>query len=131
MVSMARVTLASAFACIAQSAAAEDTVSGRIIATVLSDRYTELEQETWWEENMAGRPHQITGRVEDVTKGTFSGYWVNLNVGSDIIVRCGLGGEHEEIARYLKKGQAFTCRGEPSDTWTAIFGIMFEMDFLE
>lgn len=105
-----------------------DTISGKEIAAGVSDSKTELEQESWWDENMGGKLHEITGTVTDVEKGTFSGYWVTLDAGRNIMVRCGMSGQWDGIVQKIKKGQKYACKGYVSGTWTAIFGIAFSVD---
>jgi hypothetical protein len=63
-----------------------------------------------------------------VEKGTFSGYWVNLDIGRNIKLRCGVEGESEAIAKSLKKGAPFTRKGKVGSSWTAVFGVMFTME---
>ncbi|WP_152544424.1 hypothetical protein [Brucella rhizosphaerae] len=98
------------------------------IAKGLSRKKTELEQEAWWDEKMAGKTYQLTGKVTEVEKGTFSGYWVNLDIGKNIMVRCGMSSEWEDVVKKIKKGQQFSCTGEVSSTWTSVFGITFRVD---
>ena len=105
-----------------------DTITAREIASGISENNTELQQEAWWEEHMARKRHEITGRIDDVSEGTFSGYWVDLKIGRDITVRCGMDDEHKSIVVPLRKGQQFTCKGVVSGTWTALFGVMFSME---
>lgn len=105
-----------------------DSITAKQISAGLSDNKTELEQEAWWAENMAGKLHEITGRVSDVEKGTFSGYWVTLDIGRDIMVRCGMSNRWDGIAQKIKKGQKHTCRGYVGKSWTAILGIAFSLD---
>jgi len=114
-----------------QSVKAEDakpTITAKQIAAGLSQSKTELEQEEWWDENMAGKYHTVIGKVTDVQKGSLSGFWVNLDIGRNILVRCGLSDAWKHAAREIRKGNAFTCRGDVSRTWTQIFGIAFSMD---
>lgn len=105
-----------------------DTITAKTIAAGVSERKTELEQTAWWEEHMAGKLHEVSGKVADVEEGTFSGYWVNMKIGRDITVQCGLGSEFKATAVALRKGSPFTCRGTVSSTWTAIFGVHFIME---
>lgn len=120
--------IAAAFLLHPVFAAAQDTITAREIEAGVSDEKTELQQESWWEEVMAGKVHRITGTITDVEKGTFSGYWVTLDIGRDIMVRCGLSGKWKSQVERLRKGGKFTCPGYPSSTWTSLFGIGFSMD---
>ncbi|KAB2779416.1 hypothetical protein [Brucella anthropi] len=104
------------------------TVTAEEIAKGTSQKKTELEQEAWWEENMAGKTLQFVGKVKDVQKGSFSGYWVNIDIGKNIRVRCGMSSDWQEKVTKIKKGQSFTCKGEVSRTWTSIFGTTFQVD---
>ena len=110
------------------STAVADTITAKEIAAGVSDSKTELEQEAWWDDNMAGKLHEITGTVSDVEKGTFSGYWVTLNAGRNIMVRCGMSSKWDGIVQKIKKGQKYTCKGYVSSTWTAVFGTTFSVD---
>ncbi len=98
------------------------------IASGISRKKTELEQETWWENNMSGKVYQLTGKVTEVEKGTFSGYWVDLDIGRGILVRCGMSSKWTEQVSKIKKGQTFTCTGEVASTWTSVFKTMFQVD---
>lgn len=108
--------------------AAADTITAKEIASGLSDRNTELAQQAWWDEHMKEQRHEITGRVKDVEAGTLSGYWVKLDIGRKVNVRCGLGDEFSEEVVALKKGASYTCKGAVGYTWTALFGLAFDMD---
>lgn len=103
-------------------------VSAATLSSALSSKKTELEQEAWWEQNMAGKTMEFTGKVRDVEKGTFSGFWVSLDLGHDIRVRCGMSNKWKETVTKLRKGQSFTCKGEVARTWVAMFGIVFQVD---
>lgn len=105
-----------------------DTISAKEIAAGVSDSKTELDQEAWWNENMAGKLHELTGKVHDVEKGTFSGYWVTLDLKNGIMVRCGMSSQWDGIVQKIKKGQQYTCKGYVSNTWTAVFGLTFSVD---
>lgn len=108
--------------------AAADTMSAKAIAAGVSDQKTEMAQEAWWDEHMANKVHEITGRVTDVQEGTFSGYWVQMDIGRGIGVQCGLPSEMKPVAAGLRKGAKFTCNGEVANTWSAVFGVSFIMD---
>lgn len=110
------------------NAAIADQFTAKQIAAELSDSKTTLEQEAWWKENMAGQVRDLTGKVTDVEKGTFSGYWVTLDIGRNIMVRCGMSSKWDGIVQKIRKGQQYTCRGYVSDTWTSMFGIGFSAD---
>jgi hypothetical protein len=112
----------------ARPIAAVDAPTASEIARALSKKRTELEQEAWWDEHMAGKSMSLTGTVDEVEKGTFSGYWVRLDIGHDIRVRCGMSAKWKSVAANLRKGQKFTCQGKVDRTWIALFGIMFQMD---
>lgn len=104
------------------------TITSAEIASGISKNKTELEQEAWWDETMAGKTYKLTGKVTEVEKGTFSGYWVNLNIGRNIMVRCGMSSDWEATVKKIKKGQQFSCIGEVSKTWTSVFGTTFSVD---
>ncbi len=107
-----------------------DTISAKEIAGGVSDQKTELAQVAWWDEHMSGKYHEISGKVADVEEGSFSGYWVNMKIGRNITVQCGMGDEFKATAVALQKGSPFTCRGTVSRTWTALFGVNFIMDMV-
>jgi len=107
-----------------------DTISAKEIAAGVSDRKTELEQTAWWDDHMAGKFHEISGKVADVEEGSFSGYWVNLKIGRNITVQCGLADEFKATAVALRKGSPFTCKGTVASSWTALFGVSFIMDMV-
>lgn len=111
-----------------QPKSAGPTIYAKQIAAGLSDTKTQLEQEKWWKEHMAGKFRAFTGKVKDVKEGSLSGYWVNIDIGRNILVRCGLSDAWKHAAQAIKKGGTFTCRGDVSDSWTSIFGITFSMD---
>lgn len=114
---------------IAQSPSQEyTTMTGRQIAAGVSSDKTEMEQEQWWKDNIKGRNLSITGKVSDVEEGTFSGYWVTLDIGRNVDLRCGLGDRWKSTAQKLRKGVEFTCKGKGGNTWTSFFGILFQMD---
>lgn len=94
----------------------------------LSSTKTELEHERWWNEIMSRKLVAVHGTVVQVERGTFSGYWVNLDIGRNIRVRCGMDDAFESIAQALKKGSAYTCTGIASSTWTTILGITFSIE---
>lgn len=77
---------------------------------------------------MAGKYHTVVGKVLDVEQGTFSGFWVDLDIGKNIMMRCGLSDAWKHAARAIRKGAKFTCRGDVAKTWTSIMGIGFSMD---
>lgn len=104
------------------------TITAKEIAAGVSASKTEIEQEQWWKENMAGKFHTVVGKVSDVKEGTFSGYWVDLDIGRNVLVRCGLSRAWAAAAAKIKKGNSFTCHGTVAKSWTAIFGIAFSMD---
>ncbi len=108
--------------------ALDDTITATEIAAGISQSKTEMAQEAWWDEHMAGKPHRITGRVKDVEEGSFSGFWVNMGIGRKIDVRCGLNDEDKAIAMNLRKGDRFQCEGIAASTWTAMFGVLFTME---
>lgn len=110
------------------SANYQDTISAAAIANGLSSTKTALMKERWWREHMAGKPHQMTGRIIDVESGALSGYWVSLDVGKDIRVRCGLSTKWDNQVEKLRKGERFTCNGYTANTWTEMFGIVFSID---
>jgi hypothetical protein len=109
-------------------AASGDTITAGEIAAGISSDKTELEQETWWDERMGNKTHKISGDVTDVEKGTFSGYWVDLDIGRNMRVRCGFDRGVEDSVKSLRKGSRMTCNGKVSNTWTSIFGVMFDME---
>ena len=117
-----------AFATIYAEPLAADTITAAEIAAGISDNKTELEQESWWDDHMAGKEHEITGVVDDVEKGTFSGYWVRLAIGRNMDLRCGLEDEDEAVVRSLHKGDRFTCRGKAGNTWVSFMGVTFSME---
>ncbi|MFM2278488.1 MAG: hypothetical protein RLZZ444_719, partial [Pseudomonadota bacterium] len=73
--------------------ASDDTITAKEIAAGISQSKTEMAQVAWWDERMSGKLHRITGRVKDVEEGSFSGFWVNMDIGRKIEVRCGLNDE--------------------------------------
>jgi hypothetical protein len=113
---------------VTETASDGDTITAAEIAAGISREKTELEQETWWDEHMGGKTHQISGDVTDVEKGTFSGYWVDLDIGRNIRVRCGFNKGGEETVKSLRKGSRLTCKGKVGNTWTSIFGVLFTME---
>lgn len=84
---MKSILYAAALVALSSNLAAADTITAKEIAAGISENKTELEQESWWNDNMADRPHEITGNVADVQKGALSGYWVHLNIGNGSDVR--------------------------------------------
>ncbi|KAB2788120.1 hypothetical protein F9K97_03170 [Brucella anthropi] len=107
---------------------APPSITASEIAAGISKKKTELEQEKWWESNMSGKTYQLTGKVTEVEKGTFSGYWVDVDIGRSILVRCGMSSKWTDQVSKIKKGQTFTCVGEVANTWTSFFKTMFQVD---
>ena len=105
-----------------------DTITAAEIASGVSADKTELEQERWWDEHMGGKTHKISGEVYDVEKGSFSGYWVKLDIGRGMHVLCGFEDEAEAAVKSLRKGDRFTCKGKVAGSWTSLMGIMFSME---
>jgi PAN domain len=105
-----------------------DTITAAEIAAGVSADKTELEQERWWDEHMGGKTHRISGEVYDVEKGSFSGYWVKLDIGRGMHVLCGFEDEAEAAVKSLRKGDRFTCKGKVAGSWTSLMGIMFSME---
>ena len=104
------------------------TITAAEIASGISRNKTEIEQEAWWEANMSGKTYQLTGKVAEVEKGTFSGFWVDLDIGRNILARCGMSSKWTDTVSKLKKGQTFTCTGTVARTWTSLFKTMFQVD---
>ncbi|RJG43723.1 hypothetical protein [Mesorhizobium sp. DCY119] len=125
---MKSIAFAAVLVALSGNFAVADTITAKEIAAGVSESKTELEQESWWEEHMGGKTHEISGKVAEVEKGTFSGYWVGLNIGRNIRVQCGFGDEFKSTVQSLRKGANFTCKGEVSNTWTSIFGVVFTME---
>lgn len=123
-----RIAISAAVLALAAAPAAADTITAKEIAAGLSDRKTELAQKAWWDEHLKNRRHEITGKIDDVEEGTFSGYWVNLDIGQGIRVQCGMSNAYKAVVMDLGKGQRFTCKGKVGNTWTAIFGVQFIMN---
>ncbi|MCX2696404.1 hypothetical protein [Ochrobactrum chromiisoli] len=107
---------------------APPTITASEISAGISKNKTELEQEKWWESNMSGKTYQLTGKVTEVEKGTFSGYWVDVDIGRSILVRCGMSSKWTDQVSKIKKGQTFTCVGEVANTWTSFLKTMFQVD---
>jgi hypothetical protein len=121
-------TIALAVLLATVNAASADSITAKEIAAGISTSKTELDQEAWWDANMAGKLHDITGKVDNVEKGTFSGYWVTLDIGRGIMVRCGMSSRWNGYVQKIKKGQKYTCKGYVSGTWTSAFGVAFSVD---
>ncbi|MBZ9743171.1 MULTISPECIES: hypothetical protein [unclassified Mesorhizobium] len=125
---MKSIAYAAALVALSSNFAAADTITAKEIAAGISDSKTELEQESWWKENMGDKSHEISGKVVDVQQGTLSGYWVHLNIGKGIKVMCGFEAEQKAVVQSLRKGAPFTCKGRVSSTWTVVFGPSFNID---
>ncbi|TPO02197.1 hypothetical protein [Mesorhizobium sp. B1-1-5] len=125
---MKSIVLAAALFTLSGNFAAADTITAKEIAAGISSGKTELEQESWWDANMGGRLHEISGKVADVQAGTLSGYWVHLDIGKGIKTMCGFETEQKSVVQSLRKGDRFTCKGKVSSTWTVVFGPSFNVD---
>ncbi|TPK15157.1 hypothetical protein FJ872_19350 [Mesorhizobium sp. B2-5-9] len=126
---MKLVVTAAVFSAVAVWPVHADSITAKEIAAGISDEKTELEQESWWKDNMAEKRHEITGKVTDVEEGSFSGYWIDLDIGRNLRLRCGLPDAYKSTAMLQKKGKPFTCKGVTSTSWTSVFGKVFTMDF--
>jgi hypothetical protein len=90
------------------------------------DDKTAVEQESWWEEYMSGKTHEITGEIVEVEwVPPERGYWRDLDVGRNVRVACHYGQEFEATAKSLRKGSRFTCKGLVAKTWTPYYGVLF------
>lgn len=112
-------------------AAAADTIGAGEILAGIDKRKTDLARERWWKTNMAGKTHAITGRVKDVREGALSGFWVEMDIGGSVTLRCGLDDAAADTAMDIAKGEIVTCQGEVGPTWTEIFGVTFSIDEAE
>jgi len=102
--------------------------TAREIRTNLSDQRTEAQREVWWDRNMAGRPIEYVGTVDDVEKGFFSGGSVRMILDGDLSASCDVDDAGFEIAITLNKGQAIQCRGTASSSYVKFFGAHFQIN---
>lgn len=89
---------------------------------------TELEQQAWWDKNMSGQIYELTGAVTEVEEGMLSGYWVDLDLGRNVLVRCGMSRRWTDVVTKLHKGDKFTCKGKVDRSWTSFYKTMFQVD---
>lgn len=120
--------IAVVFLIAATSLAAADTFSSKQIRAGVSSEKTQIEQQAWWDKEMSGKLMDFTGTIKDVEKGTFSGYWVTLNLGNNVRALCGMSSQWAEIVTKFKKGQKYTCRGYVSETWSDFYGVAFKVN---
>ncbi|SBW14303.1 putative secreted protein [Brucella sp. 10RB9215] len=104
------------------------SITAAEILSGINRNKTELEQQAWWDKNMSGQIYELTGAVTEVEEGMLSGYWVDLDLGRNVLVRCGMSRQWSDIVTKLHKGDKFTCKGKVDRSWTSFYKTMFQVD---